>query len=622
MDERRALFAVVLIFVVLFGYNYFMGRTAPAPVASPEATAEQPRGAAGEGAGVEGAPAGGAGEGGAPVGDGGSTAAGEAPSSSPGEAGDAAASGGAEVGASLPERTIVVDAPLWIATLSTRGAAVTSWRLKKYTAWSGDAVDLVPAGTRGLAADIRYGPNTIATERWRFAYEGPERIVLKGSGEPVTVRFEAMRGDGLEVAKTYTFAPGSYAFDLDVDVRGLVEPGARRELWIGWPGIVPSESKEDDNAIATVALVDGKAKRTRFGSLKKGATEQQSGTIGWATSQSQYFVAAVMPKNATFIGTESTADADARTAGFTAGLPVEGEALAAKFAVFAGPQDYHALREMGGHLEWAIDLGWAVFRPLSVAMLVALLWAHRFIPNYGIVIILFSILTKLLFYRLTHKSFTEMKRMQDLQPKLQELKTKLGGDREALARAQMELYKKEGVNPMGSCLPMLLQMPVFIALYQVLRTTIELRGAPFALWITDLSKPDTVAAIAGFPIHVLPLLMGAAMLAQQRMSSKDPSQALVNNLMPIVFTALFYNFASGLVIYWLVNTVASVAQQFYIQRGTVAARVGDAATPDGITAQSSLPSAADDSATDADVVDAEHDRTPAAGRSARSRRRK
>ncbi len=609
MDERRALLAVVLIFVVLFGYNFFMSKTAPAPVASPTETTERSSSVAGGDVGVQAGSA--AGSGGA-----------EGAPAETDEAGQSAAVGSSEVGASLPERTVVVDAPLWRATFSSRGGALTSWCLSGYKGAGGQGVDLVPAGTQGLAADVRYGPTTIATGLWNFAYDGPAHIALKEGGGPVTVRFEARRDDGLAITKTYTLVPGGYAFDLDVDVRGLIEPGARRELWIGWPGVIPSEPKEDDKAIATVALVDGKAVRSSFGSLKKGATEQESGAIGWATSQSQYFVAAVMPKNATFIGTESTADADARTAGFKAGLPVEGEALAAKFAVFAGPQDYHALREMGGHLERAIDLGWTIFRPLSVATLVALVWAHRFIPNYGIVIILFSILTKLLFYRLTHKSFTEMKRMQDLQPKLQEMKAKLGSDREALARAQMELYKKEGVNPMGSCLPMLLQMPVFIALYQVLRTTIELRGAPFALWITDLSKPDTVAAIAGFPIHVLPILMGAAMLAQQRMSSKDPSQALVNNLMPIVFTALFYSFASGLVIYWLVNTVASVAQQFYIQRGSVAAVVGGAATPDGIPARSSLPSAADASVTDAEIVAPEHGRASAKSGTARRRRRK
>lgn len=620
MDERRALLAVVLIFVVLFGYNYIMSRVAPAPVASPEQTAEQPADVAGTSGG--GATAG-KDAAGTPAGGGSSESGSDgAPSASKDEAGGASASAGGPVGASLPERSVVVDSPLWVATFSTRGAAVTSWQLKEYTAAVGGAVDLVPPGTKGLLVDIGYGPSTIATAGWNFAYDGPERIVLDEGAAPVTLQFEATRSDGIQVTKEYTLASDRYAFGLGVEARGLVEPGARRELWIGWPGVVPSEQKEDDNAIATVALVDGKAVRTRFGSLKKGGAKEERGTIGWATSQSQYFVVAVMPEDGTFVATESTADTEARAAGFKAGLSVDGEALTATFAAYAGPQDYYALRDMGGRLERALDLGWTLFRPLSVAMLTALVWAHRFIPNYGIVIIIFSILTKLLFYRLTHKSFTEMKRMQDLQPKLQGLKAKLGNDREALARAQMELYKKEGVNPMGSCLPMLLQMPVFIALYQVLRTTIELRGAPFALWITDLSKPDTVATIAGFPIHVLPLLMGAAMLAQQRMSSKDPSQAMINNLMPIVFTALFYNFASGLVIYWLVNTVASVAQQFYVQRGSVAAKVGDAATPDGTPAQSSLLSAADASVTDAEVVAPEHGRAPQQRGGARRRGRK
>jgi membrane protein insertase Oxa1/YidC/SpoIIIJ len=148
----------------------------------------------------------------------------------------------------------------------------------------------------------------------------------------------------------------------------------------------------------------------------------------------------------------------------------------------------------------------------------------------------------------------------------------------------MDLYKKEGVNPLGSCLPMILQMPVFIALFQVLRTTIELRGAPFMLWITDLSQPDTIAAIAGFPIHVLPLLMGLGMLLQQKFTTSDPSQAGMTKMMPILFTVLFYNFASGLVVYWLVNTVMSIGQQYYIHRGpSASAEVSpDVAAPGGV----------------------------------------
>jgi YidC/Oxa1 family membrane protein insertase len=269
--------------------------------------------------------------------------------------------------------------------------------------------------------------------------------------------------------------------------------------------------------------------------------------------------------------------------GFRAALPIEGESASQVFTVFAGPQDYTRVSSLGIGLERAIYLGYPWVRPLSVIMLRALVWVYRYIPNYGVVIILFSILTKLLFYRLTHKSFTEMKRMQDVQPKLNALKEKFGDDKEALAKAQMELYKKEGVNPLGSCLPMILQMPVFFALFQVLRTTIELRGAPFMLWITDLSQPDTIAAIAGFPIHVLPLLMGLAMLAQQRFTTTDPSQAGIGKMMPILFTALFYSFSSGLVVYWLVNTILSVGQQYYIHRGPAASDVStDAAAPDGV----------------------------------------
>jgi YidC/Oxa1 family membrane protein insertase len=583
MDERRALLAVVLIFLVLFGYNVFTSRTAPAPQATPERV-EQPAAEAQPPAAEP-------------------PAREPAAAVEPGSASEPAAGvapGTAEDGRA--ERTVTVESPLWVATFSTRGAVVTSWRLKEYSGATGSAVDLVPAGSRGLGVEVGYGPTSAATADWDFSYDGPDRIVLDDARGDARLEFEAAKG-GVAVSKAYALSADGYAFRLGLRVSGLTEPGARREVWVAWPGVVPSEAKEDKNASASVALVDGKTVRTRGQSLKEGDVERRTGAVEWVTSQSQYFVTAVVPDGPSFAAVEVFGDREAGTTGFRAAHQVEGESTDAAFLVYAGPQDYHALQSMGRHLDQAIDLGWAVFRPISAFMLVALLWAHRFIPNYGVVIIIFSILTKLIFYRLTHKSFTEMKRMQELQPKIAALKTKFGNDREALAKAQMELYKKERVNPMGSCLPMLLQMPVFIALYQVLRTTIELRGAPFALWITDLSKPDTVAAIAGFPIHILPLLMGAAMLAQQRMSSKDPSQAIINNLMPIVFTALFYSFASGLVIYWLVNTVLSVAQQFIVQRGTPAASALGAAAPDGGPASSGLPPAADSTATDAVVVD-------------------
>ncbi|MEA3409439.1 MAG: YidC/Oxa1 family insertase periplasmic-domain containing protein, partial [Candidatus Eisenbacteria bacterium] len=338
-------------------------------------------------------------------------------------------------------------------------------------------------------------------------------------------------------------------------------------------------------APVSVVRVDGGIEKDGLGRFKERVEYPRIGTIDWVTTQSRYFMAAVAPVDVTCSETRAIGDTEARSVGFRAAVPIEGEGTSVTFHVFAGPQDYAEISAMGVGLERAIDMGWSLTRPLSVLLLKGLVWGHRYIPNYGLVIILISIVTKLLFYRLTHKSFTEMKRMQDVQPKLNALKEQYADNKEALAKAQMDLYKQEKVNPLGSCLPMILQMPVFIALFQVLRTTIELRGAPFMLWITDLSQPETIIAIAGFPIHVLPLLMGLGMLVQQKFTTSDPSQAGVAKMMPILFTVLFYNFASGLVIYWLVNTVLSIGQQYYIHRGPTAAvgvSLPDAAAPEGV----------------------------------------
>jgi len=556
MDERRALLAVVLIFLVLFGFNYYYGKKlGEQQPAIPEQSAEERPGDASTGA----APAG-------------RTVS--AASQAPEVLGEAL---GRDV---LEELTTVVESPLWVARFSNRGAAILSWQLKKYEAFAGGLVDLVPEGARGLAGELRYGGTLISLDDWTFDQTAPAHIVLDEGAAPAVLRYEARGSSGVRVVKEYTLDPRTYEIGLAIRVEGFVEPGAEGEIGLGWPGVAPTEDKENDRSIASVVMVDGKAVRTTVASLRK-ERRQFAGDIRWTTSQSRYFVVALVPREGAIERVEAFADSGGRAAAFTAAMPLGGDPASARFSVYAGPQDYQLVSEVGAGLERAVDLGWSLTRPLSVLMLRALVWAHSVIPNYGVIIIIFSVLTKLLFYRLTHRSFTEMKRMQELQPQLEELKRKYGKNREELAQAQMRLYKQAGVNPLGSCLPMLLQMPVFIALYQVLRTTIELRSAPFALWITDLSQPDTIATIAGFPIHVLPLLMGVGMLVQQRFSSSDPSQAAMGKMMPILFTALFYGFASGLVLYWLVNTVLSVVQQYYIHRkpSTVVETTYDAAAP-------------------------------------------
>jgi YidC/Oxa1 family membrane protein insertase len=203
---------------------------------------------------------------------------------------------------------------------------------------------------------------------------------------------------------------------------------------------------------------------------------------------------------------------------------------------------------------------------------------YHFIPNYGVVVIIISILTKVIFYRLTHKSFKSMKQMQDLQPRLQALKEKYGDDRKRVSEETMRLYREAGVNPLGGCLPMLLQMPVFIALFNVFRYTIELRGAPFVSWITDLSQQDVLfqlpftLPLIGNAFSLLPILMGVAMFAQSKLGQSPTGQTSAaippgfNTMLPIVFTFLFYKMPSGLVIYWIINTGMSVAQQYYISK--------------------------------------------------------
>lgn len=236
------------------------------------------------------------------------------------------------------------------------------------------------------------------------------------------------------------------------------------------------------------------------------------------------------------------------------------------------------LKAYNVRLDRAIDLGRMRF--FSVFILKFMVWMKRFVPNYGVIIIILSVMTKLLFYRLTHKSFKSMKDMQRIQPKMKELQEKFKNDRERLNKEMMKLYKEAGVNPLGGCLPLLLQMPVFWALFNVLSNTIELRQAPFVGWINDLSAPDVLFGFGatipflGSNFHLLPILMGAAMVVQTKLGGSPtgdgaPAAAqtkMMNYLMPIIFTMFFYAVPSGLVLYWFVNNVLSIVQQYYVHK--------------------------------------------------------
>jgi YidC/Oxa1 family membrane protein insertase len=253
--------------------------------------------------------------------------------------------------------------------------------------------------------------------------------------------------------------------------------------------------------------------------------------------------------------------------------------------LYVGPQEADRLKAYGIGLEKTMDLGWALFRPLTEATLWIMDQMRRFIPNYGVIIILFSVLTKLAFYPLTRTSTRSMKKMQMLQPKIKALQEKYKDNQEKQSKAMMELYKKENVNPMSGCLPLLLQMPVFVALYQALAHTIALRNTPFVWWIDDLSKPDALFSFGGFALplvgwtdfNLLPLLMTATMVIQTRMTPTGQAQgqmAMMNTLMPVMMFFFFYQMPSGLVLYWLVNNLMTIYQTW---------RIHQTATPEAST---------------------------------------
>jgi YidC/Oxa1 family membrane protein insertase len=242
-----------------------------------------------------------------------------------------------------------------------------------------------------------------------------------------------------------------------------------------------------------------------------------------------------------------------------------------QYQLFLGPKQMSELKKSEHHLDMSIDFGF--FDIIAKPLLITLITVNKYTHNYGIAIIILTILIKLLFWPLTHKSYASMKEMQKIQPRMKQIRERFKNDKEQMNREMMLLYKSHKVNPLGGCLPMLLQIPVFFALYKALLGSIELRHAPFIFWVKDLGAPDYLvhfpAGVSFFGIEgigPLPLLMGASMVIQQRLTPTmgDPTQAKIMMLMPIFFTFIFISFPTGLVLYWLINNVLSIVQQVYI----------------------------------------------------------
>lgn len=486
---------------------------------------------------------------------------------------------------------IVVASPLYEITLDTRGAAIESVRLLRFASKEG-TVELLPpgdswSGDRMFSATIRGAARELAVETIVFEAAAGKRTLSNGArvdvaeGDSIDVVFRAA-GAGGTVERAYRFYGDRYDFRTVLRASEGLVPGAETVVWSLGPGLASTEEnvRDDQSKFRASVLLGQEFHRKHPGDFARANVEKFSGTLNWASLQTKYFLAAVMPLQPVRAEIEMAGIKQEHRVSQKVAIPAllaRGE-VSSELRGFFGPLDFKLVEGLGVGLEKNVEFGWKFIRPVSVAVLWSLNALHRVIPNYGWVIIIISILTKVLFYRLTHKSFKSMKEMQDLQPRIAALKEKFGNDRRRLSEETMKLYREAGVNPLGGCLPMLLQMPVFIALFNVLSHAIELRGAPWIAWISDLSQQDVLFKLpASLPLigdnfSLLPLLMGAAMWAQSKLGGSptgqpgNPMPPGFNTLLPIVFTFLFYKMPSGLVIYWIINTALSVAQQYYIVR--------------------------------------------------------
>jgi YidC/Oxa1 family membrane protein insertase len=469
----------------------------------------------------------------------------------------AGSSSAAQTAPVLPaEHTITLDTNLLQVGFDARGGVISSWELKQYRTAPPEQkpVQLVYQGakfrgplsitTSNPAADkaLREGLYAIDTDFGTLDTAHPTGHVTLRLEDPAS---------GLKVQKRLTFHHDSYLVDVALTIEGLT---GGYEVVLGTNFGIVEWGDGFIGLIGSASLVDGKVeKETPDNELER------KGSVQWVALQDKYFISVLMPQDGTAAVVKKEGD---KVVSSSVRMP----GTSGQLQLYAGPKEYDTLRSLNVGLEDTIDFGWFIFGSWSVVKAVAkpIFYVLRFINsythNYGVTIILLTMGIKMLFVPLQYKSYKSMKQMQVIQPKVLALQEKHKDDRDRLNKELIKLYRDYKVNPVGGCLPMVLQMPVFVALFNILYMTIDLRQAPFVGWITDLSVQD--------PYYVLPIIMGATMVIQQKITptTMDPTQAKIMLVLPVFMTFLFINFPAGLVLYWLTNNVLTIGQQVLTER--------------------------------------------------------
>jgi YidC/Oxa1 family membrane protein insertase len=416
---------------------------------------------------------------------------------------------------------------------------------------------IVRSGLR--VADGRPEPTHLAT------YTAPAtEFRLAPGAQELRVPLTWTDGQGVTVMKTYVFKPGQYAFDVVYDVQNASGTEWKGASYLQFVRHVFPQDRSmfdvESYAFRGPAIYDGKKSSKLDVSDEEDAAFRQTISNGWMAEMQHHFVSAAVPPKGEAYDYSVQKEGSHSLVSYRGPLKSVPAGAAATFSekLFVGPKLQEQLKETGPKLELTVDYGMLTI--LSDPLFHLLEWVHKFVKNWGLTIIIVTILLKLLFYKLTEKSGRSMAKMRAIAPRIKSIQEKYKDDREQLAKQMMELYKREKINPVAGCLPILVQIPVFLAFYWVLLESVEMRQAPFFGWIQDLSSKD--------PYFILPILMGFGMFAQFKLNPAppDPIQAKMFAFMPVIMTVMMAWFPAGLVLYWLTNTLLSIAQQWQINR--------------------------------------------------------
>ena len=474
----------------------------------------------------------------------------------------------------IEETTIKVENELYIATISSlSGGSIKSFEIKEHLKYDSGFVNLIaPENIKNLLVSFKdFNGNQIQLDGgWVLQSKTNNYYV----DETRSVTFTNTLNDK-KITKVLTFYPDRFLIDLDIDITALANNTLANTYTLTWLGGIPPTEKDsvtESTYFYSYLYQGGEMLDVKVGQGETFSNEYK-GQTDWVATRSKYFVTCLFDDSGDQISGSTISGSYENKELYDLSILLQSNKVA-NVSLYLGPLEYERIKNLGVNLESVMDFGWAIIRPISKSVLWVLKSMNNVIPNYGVILIIFSILVKLIVYPLTKRSYQSTQAMQAIQPEINNLREKYKNNPTKLNQATMELYKKKGVNPLGTCFPMLLQMPLLFALFTVFRSTIELRGEPFVFWIKDLSAPDVIfylpfkVPLYGDYVCALPILMALSMYAQQKMMQpaaaagpQAEQQKMMQYFMMGFFFLLFNSFPSGLNLYYTLFNVLTIAQQ-------------------------------------------------------------